>query len=138
MITATAVGRLGRDAESRAAGQQMICSFSMAVDTGKKDDQGKRIAEWYSVDIWGKRGESLQAHLTKGSQVCVTGRMELQRYTKDGKEITKPVIVANDIALVGGAQQQAAPQPVAPPPPPKPFANDDLDNIFGNDTEIPF
>jgi len=153
MNSITAIGRLGKDSTTRQAGQSNVVGFTMAVETTRKDDQGKYIADWYRVDVWGKLGESIAQYLLKGTQVCVIGRLEMQTYTdQQGQVKTQPTINAQQVKLLSRPPQQAAagatparPTGAATPnqqrpasPPVAAPTKQDWDNLFDSDAEIPF
>jgi single-strand DNA-binding protein len=135
MIILTATGRLGRDAELRQlASGDSILSFSVGADTGYG---AKKTTEWLDCSIFGKRGEALAQHLTKGSSVTVIGEFGKRVYQgKDGKEVTATTVKVMEVALQGGGQerQQSYQAPASKPRTnSKPaFDNDDLAD------EIPF
>lgn len=146
MIQTTAVGRIGRPPELKTAGQSQVLEFPLAVDKAKKNGQEQK-PDWYEVQIWGTRAAALAPHLPKGQQVIVTGRQEIQTWSKqDGSTGTKVVINANDIAFgaapKGGGQQANSPAPAQAPKPVAPPAvnpgSSDLDAIFASEDEIPF
>ena len=60
-------GRIGRDAELRfTAAGDAVCSVPVAVDYGRKGQDGKKPTQWYEVTLWGKQAEGLAEYLTKG------------------------------------------------------------------------
>lgn len=66
----TIAGTVGRDAETRQAGQSTVTSWSVAVDDGWGD---KKTTLWFDCSMWGQRGENLAAHITKGGAISVSG-----------------------------------------------------------------
>jgi len=137
VITVTAIGRLGRNAELRVVGATTVCSFALAVDKQKKKDELKAGTDWYSCEIWGKRGEALMPYLMVANKVAVSGRQEQQTFQKtDGTPGFKVVINVNDIDLLSPAPAQAPPAPPKPATPPPAPTN--FDEIFASDDEIPF
>lgn len=96
LIQATVVGRLTRDAELRnLPSGQTVCSFTVAATPYKSD------AMFFSVSIWGKRGESLQQYLTKGQQVCVVGDLSRREYESGGETRVSLELNSTALALVG-------------------------------------
>lgn len=83
-IHATIAGRLGRDAETRQAGQSTATGFSIATDHGYGD---RKQTLWVDCTLWGQRGERLAGHLTKGSGVIVSG--PLYTHEHNGKTYLK-------------------------------------------------
>lgn len=96
MQIVTIAGNIGKDAEVRDAGQNRVASFSVAVSEGRD-----KPTTWWDVSMWGKRGESLAPHLTKGSRVTVSGRFSTREY--EGKTYLQ--CDANEIALQGGGER---------------------------------
>jgi single-strand DNA-binding protein len=131
-------GRIGRDAELRyTPSGDAVCGIPVAVDYGRKGQDGKKPTQWYEVTLWGKQAEALAPYLLKGKQVFFTGTdLHVESFSKaDGSQGTKLVCRAGEIKFAsdGQQQQQAAPQPKpAPRQAPKPEAPDAFDD------DIPF
>jgi single-strand DNA-binding protein len=77
--TITVIGNLGGDPVERftQSGAKVI-DFSVAVNNGKDKEP-----TWYSISVFGKRGENCITYLKKGAKVAVFG--ELKTNEKDGK-----------------------------------------------------
>lgn len=105
------IGNLGKDAEVRTVGQNIVVGFNVAV-TEKFGD--KETTTWYSCNYWPKE-DKVSQYLKKGSQVFIVGRPSLRTYTgKDGKEYTNLDIRVMDLQLIGGKPADA--QPAQPKP----------------------
>lgn len=106
MNSITAVGRLAADAETKfLPNGDALCSFRVASDVGFGD---KKTTNWFACAIFGKRGEALAPHLTKGQQVTVIGQLTLREWTdKEGGKRMSPEIRVNEIALQGGKREDA-------------------------------
>lgn len=124
-------GRLAADAEIRTTpGGDAICNFRVASDVGYGD---KKSTNWFSCQIWGKRGEALAPHLTKGQQVTVWGTLQLREWTnKDGVKQLSPDVRVDEIALQGG-KSDASPAPRQQSKPTPQQADADF-----ADSDIPF
>lgn len=95
MKNLTIAGRLTKNAETRDVGSDRVTSFSVAVD----DRQGKEKGTlFFDASLWGKRGDSLAPHLTKGSSVTVSGDLGIREH--NGK--TYLTIRVGDVTLQGG------------------------------------
>ncbi len=96
-------GNVGKDPETRAAGQTTVTNFSVAVSgwDGKKKE---KTTAWFRVAVWGKRGEQLANVITKGSKVAVSGEMSFSEY--NGKQTVE--LKAQDVTLLGGGTQAGA------------------------------
>lgn len=108
-------GRIGRDAELRyTQGGDAVCSVAVAVDYGRKGQDGKKPTQWYEVTLWGKQAEGLAPYLLKGKQVFFTGTdLHIEQFQKsDGSQGVKLVCRASEIKFAsdGQGQQQAQPQ----------------------------
>ncbi|KPF66088.1 hypothetical protein IP84_16875 [beta proteobacterium AAP99] len=117
------VARLGADAELRHTPKgEPVCSFRCAVDSGWGE---RKATTWPTVQLWGKRAESLKPYLSKGTQVAVSGEVTLREYDKkDGSKGYSLDVRAADVTLLGKAEK-------AEPKPSKPSADwqDDADAI---------
>jgi single-strand DNA-binding protein len=97
MISATVAGRIAKDAELKMAGSTQACEFSIPHQP-KKDGP----TTWVRCTIFGKRGESLARHLTKGTSVAAVGRLTVREYEgAKGKGVSVELAV-DDVALLGG------------------------------------
>lgn len=101
----TATGRLAADCEVRfTASGDAIANFRVASDVGFGD---KKTTNWFSCQIWGKRGEAIAPHLTKGQQVTVFGTLVLREWNnKEGVKQLSPDIRVDEIELQGGKREE--------------------------------
>ena len=99
MINVTVAGRLGKDAETRQAGNSSVTGFSVAGDTGFGD---RKQSHWFNCSLWGNQGAALQQYLLKGQQVSIVG--EFSEREHNGKQYKE--LRVNQIELQGGGQQQ--------------------------------
>lgn len=101
-------GRIGQTPELKTAGNSQVLEFSVANNIGFGD---KKETLWFRCALWGKRGETLSKYLEKGSQVWISGELNIRKYTtKDGLEKTSPEIRISEIDLIGGQGDKTAPQ----------------------------
>jgi single-strand DNA-binding protein len=101
------VGNLGQDPELRfTQSGQGVLSLRMATtesyfDTTTKER--KERTEWHTVVIWGKRGEGLNKILSKGSRICIEGRLQTRSWEdKQGNKRYSTEVNANNVLLLGG------------------------------------
>jgi single-strand DNA-binding protein len=98
----TIAGNVGKDAELRRTGNgDAVLGFSVAVDNGKDKNGNKRDSTWFDCSIWGKRAESLERYITKGTKVVLTGRPTVREH--NGKAYLG--ISVNDLTFMGGNSQ---------------------------------
>lgn len=93
-------GNVGKDAVLRRTNSgDAVLGFSLAVDNGKDRDGNKRDSTWYDCSIWGKRAESLERHITKGTKLTLTGRPTAREH--NGKAYLG--ISVNELTFMGGS-----------------------------------
>ena len=116
---ATFHGRLGRDPESRffESGQQ-VTNFSIAVDRPKDRNGLKPDPLWVKCSIWGKRAQVVADHFRNGSEIIVTGPIDLEVFTdrNTGAERQILTLKVQDFGVAGSRQDQEdgpAPAPAA-------------------------
>src|SRR5579863_9453822 len=98
------IGRLGGDAETRhTQNGTPVSRVSLAMNRQWTDSE-KQVHEetdWIYIVLWNK--ESLAAYLTKGTKLCVEGRIQTRSYEDNGgvkRYVTE--VVAQNIVLLGG------------------------------------
>lgn len=99
------LGRTGKDVELKyTAGGMAIANFTVATSEKWKDKDGQKQekTEWHNITFFGKQAEICDQFVKKGDQVYVEGRLETQKYEKDGvtKYVTK--ILGQTIQFLGG------------------------------------
>jgi single-strand DNA-binding protein len=104
MNNLNATGRLGQDAKlSYTANKDAILNFSLPLTAGYGD---KQTTTWLNCNLWGKRAEILAPMLLKGTQIGITGEINLRPYkAKDGAEKTSLECRVQDVTLLGGKQE---------------------------------
>lgn len=83
MITSTLYGRLTKDPEQMQPnnGGESYVRFSMAVETGRKDQDGNRIAQFINISVFGKQGDVIRQYFHKGNRiVCYVRNLEARAY----------------------------------------------------------
>ena len=100
-------GTVGKDAVlRRTQNDDAVLSFSVAVDQGKDKNGQKRETKWYDASLWGKRAESLQSYITKGTKLTLQGRPTAREH--EGKVYMG--IAVNDLTFMGGSQRDTLQQ----------------------------
>lgn len=97
-------GTIGKDAVlRRTQGGEPVLGFSVAVDDGYGENKSTM---WFDVNLWGKRGQSLEPHLKKGTRVTVSGALGARQHEAK----TYFTCRASDITIQGGGEAKAKPQ----------------------------
>lgn len=96
----TIAGNVGRDAELRTLQSgETVLNFSVAVDNGKDKNGNKRNATWFDCAVWGKRAESLQSYIKKGTKLALSGRPGARAH--DGKAYLQ--LTVNELTFMSSA-----------------------------------
>ena len=103
------MGRLTRDPELRHTQSNMaVCSFSLAIDRGRKDQNGERQTDFIDCVAWGRQAEFVAQWFTKGSMAIVVGRIQSRRWQdQNGNNRTAVEVVANNINFAGSKNSNA-------------------------------
>ena len=91
-----------------------MCSFSVAVNRRKVNEDGSHDVDYFRVSAWSKLGEMCAKWLVKGRKVCVVGPVTVSiRTGNDGKTYTNLEVTAEDVEFLSQRENdnQAAAQP---------------------------
>ena len=101
MKTICLAGTIGKDAVlRRTQNGEPVLGFSVAVDDGYGENKSTM---WFDINLWGKRGQSLEPHLKKGVRVTVAGELGARQHEAK----TYFTCRASDITIQGGGEQKA-------------------------------
>lgn len=105
--TVVIAGRLVRDVEVKYTnGGIPIATFSIASNRKtKKDGLWTDEVGFFDVKLWGKQVEALRPYLVKAKKVVVSGSVVQERWEKEGKPMSKIVIVASSVQLFGNEKK---------------------------------
>lgn len=99
------IGQVGREPEMRyTPSGRPVTSFSVSTKRTWTSGEGERReeVEWFNVVAWGNLAEICKAHLAKGQQVYVEGRLQTRGWEDDnGKKHFRTELVANEMILLG-------------------------------------
>lgn len=100
-------GHLGRDAETRTTqGGHTVTTFRVAVEYGRGERKGTL---WVECALWGKRGDALAQHLTKGLKIAASGELSERHWkNQQGEDRSALIVNVNEIDFVLPKQ---APEP---------------------------
>jgi len=107
------IGRIGKDAELKQAGNTSVCNFSLATSETWNDKSGtkqERI-EWHQLVVFGRMAESLSKYLTKGKLIFCDGQIRYESYEKDGIKRYATKIVVQNIKFLGGKSEKQEQKP---------------------------
>ena len=93
-------GNLTRDPELKyLQNENCVAKLGLACNRRYK---GEEKVTFVDVEAWGKTAELCGQYLTKGREVVVVGRLEMDSWETDGKRRTKLKVVAERVQFVGG------------------------------------
>lgn len=136
----TALARLGKDAETRfTPNGDAVANLALAINYGRKGDDGNRPTQWIDASLWGKRVESLAPHLTKGKLLFVVLE-EPHIETYQGKNGPGAKLVARvlNLEFAGGGEGSSAPRQAAQQAQAKPQQSRQAPAPDPFDDDIPF
>jgi len=100
------IGNLTKDPELRyTPSGTAVADFRMAINREWTDKEGKKQSETCFVDVvaWQRQAEVCDQFLTKGSQVFVEGRLQLDTWeTPQGEKRSRYRVVAQRVQFLGG------------------------------------
>ncbi|MCQ2088167.1 MAG: single-stranded DNA-binding protein [Bacilli bacterium] len=95
-------GRLVKAAELKFANNgRAICTFTIANNKSWKNtnDEWVEKVSFFDCVIYGKYGESMSKHLSKGRAVTVVSRLTQDRWDKDGHQMSRVYLEVTDLKL---------------------------------------
>lgn len=114
------LGRMTKDPEVRySQGGAAVANFSIAVDRRFKRE-GEPTADFFNCVAFSKTAEFVEKYFSKGSGICIVGRLQNDEYEKDGKKVIATKIYVDEVYFGGGNKNgqnggqnasQAQPQP---------------------------
>lgn len=100
------IGRLTRDPELRfTPNGNPVTDLGFAVDSGWGD---KKRTCFIDVTCWGKAAETIAEHCSKGRELLIQGRLEMDSWEQDNQKRTKIRVVCERFQFLGsrGGQQR--------------------------------
>lgn len=117
-------GKLTRDPQVKfIPSGSATCDLGIAINRSyfdKKSNQKKEDVTFVDVTLWGKTAELAGEHLTKGREVLIEGRLQLDQWEdkETKKKMQKLKVVGENVQFLGGksdsnTQQRSEPQPAS-------------------------
>ena len=109
-------GNLTRDMEVRTTASGMpVGNFGIAVNDRRRNSatgEWEDVPNFFDCTLFGKRAESLQGYIGKGSKVAVEGKLRWSQWERDGQKRSKVEIVVDDVEIMsqrrdGGTQSES-------------------------------
>ena len=106
MNSVVIIGRAGQDPEIKwYESGKVKTTFSVAVS--RWDYKTKtETTDWFNIEIWDKQAELASEYVKKGSQVCIDGRLSVNKWTAaNGEQREKLIVVGNKFRLLGSKNE---------------------------------
>lgn len=115
------IGNVGRDPEIKyLISGDAVANFSLATTMKYK---GEEKTEWHRIVAFGKVVDVIEKYITKGSRICVEGRLQTREWEdKGGTKHYTTEIVMSDLSMLGGGERNEK-------EPGKKSKSDDLDDV---------
>ena len=102
MNQVTLVGRIANDLELKQTQiGKLFFQFNLAVSRF-----GGEGADFIPVMVWNKTAENLVKFQSKGSQIAVNGRLNVETYETEGQKRTFTKVIANEVEFLGSRPQE--------------------------------
>ena len=129
------IGNLGKDPEIRSMPNgKSVASFSIACSESWKDkNTGEKVekTEWVNCTAFEKLADIIGQYLKKGKQVYIEGRLQTDKYEKDGQTKYSTKVVVSDMKMLG-AKGDSESAPVSKDTPANGGGTDDTDIPFAS------
>ncbi len=141
------MGRLTHTPEKRyTQSNQAVCSFTLAIDRGRKNANGERETDFVNCVAWGKQADFVVQWFPKGAMAIVTGRIQSRNWEdKNGNKRVSVEVNVDEMSFgetkkardAAGMGNGSAPSPSAPPPEFGTPPEGDF-SVMDDDGEVPF
>lgn len=105
----TFIGWCVKEPEVRftTSGKQ-VANFSVAVDNRyKKDEEGKKTADFFPITAWEKKAELIGQYVEKGMLIYCQGRIQPGSYTdKDGNKRYKTEYILENFQFLSSSKNR--------------------------------
>lgn len=114
MNQVTLVGRVVQDPVSMGLTDgNSVARFNVAVDRyyghaqkEEKKKEGKAVADFPRVVVWGKQADNAAKYLKKGSLISIAGKISTGSYEQEGVKKYVTEIVANSVEYLSIAKRE--------------------------------
>ena len=91
------IGRLTKDVEvKKTSTGKSVASISLAVDSGRKDNSGNNITNFFNLVVWDKNADNMALYAHKGNLIAVEGELSSRTYSQDGKNRTVTEVIVHE------------------------------------------
>tara|TARA_S200002703_G_C3775816_1_gene238892 strand:+ start:607 stop:960 length:354 start_codon:yes stop_codon:yes gene_type:complete len=80
-------------------GKEMV-RFSVRVASQRKDDQGRRISDFFDFTAWGKTAVFIKEYFKDGSPISIDASVQNHKYEKQGVTVYTYNFIVNQVFFV--------------------------------------
>ncbi len=105
------IGHLGKDPETRyLANGDAVSNVSIACSESWKDKNGEKHerTEWVNVVFYRKLAEIVAEYLKKGNLVYVEGKLQTEKWTKDGIDRYTTKVIGSNMKMLGSKKTDSS------------------------------
>lgn len=104
------VGRLTRDPKLRfTPGDGIpIVNFTLAINRGYKNKEGKSEADFIFIEAWNKQAENIAQYCFKGSLVSVQGNLRVETYMHQEQKRSITKVRANYVEFLSSKSNNSS------------------------------
>jgi len=97
----TLKGIITKDLEYRMTekGDAMV-RLTVRVPSNRKDEQGRRISDFFDMTAWGKTAMFLQEYFKKDMPICIQATLQNHKYDKQGVTVYTNNFLINKVDFV--------------------------------------
>ena len=102
------LGRLTKEIELKTTSSgKSVAKFTLAINNPYNRDE----TDFINCVVWEKKAENMAKFLTKGSQVGISGRLNVSSYEdKNGNKVWKTEVIVSDFYLIESRKSDEKPQ----------------------------
>jgi len=130
-------GYVGMEPKIHGSNGTTVATLSIATNDNYKSKDGQLVeqTDWHQLAFFGNMAKVVQKYITKGSRICVDGKLKHSQYEKDGEKRWSTQVVVNNMEMMGGKRKEDNRNAGMHPPPANPGQNQ---NSAQPDDDIPF
>lgn len=108
----TLIGIISKDTEYRMTekGDAMV-RISVRVPSNRKDDQGRRISDFFDMTAWGKTAMFIQEYFKKDMPIAIQATLQNHKYEKQGVTVYTNNFLINKVDFVPQAKNENSSDP---------------------------
>ena len=105
------IGNLGKDPELKTINNgTSFCNLSVATNEiwiGKDGNKDQKTT-WHTITLWNKLAENCCKYLTSGSKVYLEGKIQTDKYQKDGEDKYFTKIIAHKVIFLDAKEKNVS------------------------------